>query len=239
LSKWTSSSWTVYCRCSKISCSSRYVYIYIYIYIYIYTYIYICDHGFTHILIYIHVYRIYHNRYRVVVGISPSDFPLHAQQWINIYLYIYISYIHIYRYIYIYIYNSGCTITVTVWWSVLVPVISHYMPDNESRRKFWIFNQSFPLLNLHLFNLPLCFIEFIYTNKCLVYYDLWVALVIAFIYMMFYLNVLDRNGLHFYIVFTPRHVWCIIPYTIILFSYYGIYHFWNSIISYTSNKLCI
>jgi hypothetical protein len=133
----------------------------------------------------------------------------------------------------------GCTITVTVWWSVLVPVISHYMPDNESRRKFWIFNRSFPLLNLHLFNLPLCFIEFICTSKCLVYYDLWVALVIAFTYMMFYLNVLDRNGLHFYIVFTPRHVWCIVPYTIMLFSYFGIYHFWNSMISFTSNKICV
>ena len=49
----------------------------------------------------------------------------------------------------------GCSITVAVWWVVLVPVISYYMPDAVARKKFGTFNRSFPLLNLHLFNLPL------------------------------------------------------------------------------------
>lgn len=121
----------------------------------------------------------------------------------------------------------GCSMTVIVWWLVLVPVISAYMPDDEARKKFAAFNRTFPLLNLHLFNLPLCAIEFIACGKCITFFDLWASLTVAFLYIMFYLNVLDPLGLHIYIVFTPRTYLCFIPYTMILFFYYGLYHTWN------------
>lgn len=120
----------------------------------------------------------------------------------------------------------------------LVPVISAYMPDNDSRRKFWKFNRTFPLLNLHLFNLPFCAIEFILTNRCLTFFDLWFALVVAFVYVMFYLNVLDAYGLHFYIIFTPRTGYCFIPYCLILSFYYAIYHSWNAILGNINQMSC-
>ena len=98
----------------------------------------------------------------------------------------------------------GCSITVTVWWLVLVPIIHCYSGTEENRKRFWTFNSSFPLINLHLLNLPLCAIEFLATRKCLSFFDLWAALAVAMVYVIFYLNVLDAQGLHFYIVFTPR-----------------------------------
>lgn len=121
----------------------------------------------------------------------------------------------------------------------MVPVISYYMPDATARKKFGIFNRSFPLLNLHLFNLPLCAIEFMACGRCLTFFDLWVALAVAFVYMMFYLNVLDRLGLHFYIVFTPRTVYCVIPYAMILLFYWGLYNGWNHVLSNTYEMSCI
>lgn len=133
----------------------------------------------------------------------------------------------------------GCSITVAVWWVVLVPIISAYMPDGEARRKFAAFNRTFPLLNLHLFNLPLCAIEFMACRRCLTFFDIWVSLAIAFIYVMFYLNILDALGLHLYIVFTPRTPWCILPYSMILLSYYGLYHGWNYALSRANDFSCI
>jgi hypothetical protein len=104
------------------------------------------------------------------------------------------------------------------------------MPDAVSKKKFWLFNTSFPLLNLHLFNLPLCAIEFLATGKCLTYFDFYVALAVVFIYSMFYLNVLDAMGLHIYIILSPRTFLCFIPYGVILFSYLGLLNGWNSIL---------
>jgi len=132
----------------------------------------------------------------------------------------------------------GCSITVTVWWLVLVPIIHVYSGTPANRKRFWDFNGSFPLLNLHLFNLPLCATEFLFTGRCLSFFDLWAALAIAYLYVLFYLNVLDANGLHFYIVFTPRTVWCWAPYTIILLSYVGLYHGWNRVLSSTGSLSC-
>ena len=120
-----------------------------------------------------------------------------------------------------------------------MPVISAYMPDSEARRKFSAFNRTFPLLNLHLFNLPLCAIEFMACAKCLTFFDLWAGLAISFIYIMFYLNVLDPLGLHFYIVFTPRTIYCVFPYAMILGFYWGLHHGWNYILSRTYEMSCL
>jgi hypothetical protein len=94
------------------------------------------------------------------------------------------------------------------------------------------------LVNLHLLNLPLCAVEFLANGRCLTFFDLWTSLLVAFVYVMFYLNVLDAMGLHFYICFTPRTVWCWIPYGIILFSYMGIFNGWNHILSSATSQTC-
>ena len=125
----------------------------------------------------------------------------------------------------------GCTITVTIWWTILVPLIHHLMEDKEKQAGFWKFNTSFLLLNVHLVNLPIAAAEFFYSASKLVFFDLWIALLIAFAYMMFYLGVLDARGIHLYIILTPRTHFCFISYSLILSIYYACYIQWNSIIA--------
>jgi hypothetical protein len=109
----------------------------------------------------------------------------------------------------------------------------------KGRERFWKFNTSFGLINLHLLNLPMCAIEFLAARKCLNFFDLWVSLVIALCYVLFYLNVLDANGFHFYIVFTPRTKWCLVSFSSIVIMYYGIYLGWNkALVHFELNNSC-
>lgn len=127
----------------------------------------------------------------------------------------------------------GCSITVSIWWLVLVPLIDHLLSqdkDKSHRTFFWKWNKSFPLLNVHLANLPMVAIEFIYSKESLTFFDLWVAMLVAWLYCIFYLNVLDARGMHFYIIFTPRTAYCAISYVMILTGYYGFYNLWNYVL---------
>jgi hypothetical protein len=59
------------------------------------------------------------------------------------------------------------------------------------------------------------------------FFDLWVALAVALLYCLFYLNVLDSRGLQYYIVFTPRTPLCAISYICVISAYCGFYNLWN------------
>lgn len=125
---------------------------------------------------------------------------------------------------------AGCSITVSIWWAVLVPLIDHLLSKDTnptSRELFWKWNMSPMLINVHLLNLPIVGIEFLVTGSRLSFFDLWMALAVALCYCLFYLNVLDPRGLHFYIILTPRAAWSIFSYILILSSYYGFYLAWN------------
>lgn len=125
----------------------------------------------------------------------------------------------------------GACITVFVWWLFLVPIICTCLDDSDRKTKFIKFNCGFLLLNLHLLNLPIVAVEFISSGMLLSFFDLWVGYVVAFLYILFYLNVLDARGLHFYVIFTPRTWLCVITYPFILAVYYGFFHLWNHIMS--------
>lgn len=126
----------------------------------------------------------------------------------------------------------GCTITVVVWWTAIVPLIYYLLRNSENEYKFFHkFNKSFVLINIHLLNLPIVAFEFMYNQQQLVFFDLWMGIVVGVIYMIFYLNVLDPMGLHFYIIFTPRTHWCALTYSLIFVLYTGIYLAWNSALS--------
>jgi hypothetical protein len=127
----------------------------------------------------------------------------------------------------------GCSVTVLVWWLALVPLISYLLSKSPQDLKFfWAFNFSFSLINLHLLNLPIIAIDFIYTGYNMHYYDLYCGLVVAFIYTLFYLNVLDPLGMQFYIILTPRSRLCVLSYGAILAGYTGLFHAWNNIVAY-------
>jgi hypothetical protein len=127
----------------------------------------------------------------------------------------------------------GCTITVSIWWLVLVPLIDlllQYDKKRDSRAFFWKFNLSPMLLNVHLLNLPLVAIEFLHARKSLNFFDLWVGLAVALLYCIFYLNVMDPLGLHFYIIFSPRTVYCVFSYILIIAGYWAFYEGWNQVL---------
>lgn len=127
----------------------------------------------------------------------------------------------------------GCTITVTVWWGILTPLICHLIrKDKKQKEFFWAFNLSFALVNVHFLNLPIVVLEFLLSRQTLTFFDLWVSLLTALLYCLVYLNILDANGLHFYIIFTPRTHYCFIPYGLILASYYGLYLLANHLLKF-------
>ena len=115
---------------------------------------------------------------------------------------------------------AGCTVTVTVWWGVLVPVIDWILKKGDDKgtiekKRQWFrdFNKSWLLVNLHLLNLPICAAEFFWSGHNLQFYDLYAGLLVAYIYLMFYLLALDANGAHFYIILTPRPWWSFLVYS--------------------------
>eukprot|EP00933_Yihiella_yeosuensis_P032913 TRINITY_DN2659_c0_g4_i2.p1 TRINITY_DN2659_c0_g4~~TRINITY_DN2659_c0_g4_i2.p1 ORF type:complete len:293 (+),score=26.03 TRINITY_DN2659_c0_g4_i2:286-1164(+) len=115
-------------------------------------------------------------------------------------------------------------VTTTVWWTVLVPVLLAACPGGKDGRwRFIKFNFSFFLLNVHLLNLPISMWEHRTTWRPLMFGDLWVGLAVAFAYTLFYLNVLDRKGIHFYIILSPRPWWCIFVYSGIIGLYVSVY----------------
>lgn len=127
----------------------------------------------------------------------------------------------------------GCTVTCTIWWLVLTPLISSLLQKKKKdHTQFWKWNTSFMLINLHGMMLVFAAIDYVYCGRHLEVCDLWLALLIAFVYVVFYLLVLDPQGLHFYIILTPRTPYCVVSYSLILLTYYGCYLGWNQLSKY-------
>lgn len=127
----------------------------------------------------------------------------------------------------------GCSITVSIWWLVLVPLIDYLLSkdtNTEGRQFFWKWNSSAILINVHLVNLPLVAIDFLASGVTMTFFDLWMALSVALIYVLFYLNVMDPHGLHFYIILTPRTWLSCFSYVLILAGYYAFYRGWNHVL---------
>ena len=117
----------------------------------------------------------------------------------------------------------GACITVSVWWIVLVPIIYYLLKEPARRRGFLSFNFSPMLLNLHFLNLPIAMVDFLSSSTSthtLKFFDLWMGFIIMFIYILFYLNVLDPSGLQFYPVFTPRSPLVLATYPLVLVLYW-------------------
>lgn len=127
----------------------------------------------------------------------------------------------------------GCTITCTIWWLVLTPLISSLLKKKQKDHdEFWKWNTSFILLNLHGIMLVFAATDYVYSGRHLFFVDFWLGLAVAFVYVLFYLLVLDPQGLHFYIILTPRTSLCVVSYSLILLTYYGCYLGWNFVSKY-------
>lgn len=121
---------------------------------------------------------------------------------------------------------AGTSVTFTLWWTILFPLV-YYVSDSHRRKQFLAFNSSFLLVNIHMLNMPICATEFVLTGHHLAYFDVWIGFCVALVYMLFYLNVLDRVGAHIYIFLTPRTHFCILNYSVVLSVYLACFYGWN------------
>ena len=121
---------------------------------------------------------------------------------------------------------AGHCTTFLVWWVALVPTISYFCETKEKRKQFlaWTINPF--LFNVHVLNLPLCILDHALVPRDLVGVDLWIGLCVALGYVLFYLLVLDANGIHFYIIFSPRTKLCVLSYSSVLLLYFAIWRHW-------------
>jgi hypothetical protein len=123
------------------------------------------------------------------------------------------------------------SVTVVVWWVVLVPLIYCLLKDPEQRNGFMKFNFHPFLILIHFLNLPMALVEFWAVQSKFTFGDLWAGVLVAVVYILFYLCYLDARGYHFYIVFTPRTPLCFFTYSSILLLYWGLYCFYNAMLN--------
>eukprot|EP00931_Biecheleriopsis_adriatica_P076702 TRINITY_DN50391_c0_g1_i1.p1 TRINITY_DN50391_c0_g1~~TRINITY_DN50391_c0_g1_i1.p1 ORF type:complete len:303 (+),score=35.86 TRINITY_DN50391_c0_g1_i1:22-909(+) len=132
----------------------------------------------------------------------------------------------------------GANVTWWLWNFILFPLIYMFaFTAEDAKHKFFKFNFGFFLTNVHMLNLPA-----VVMTSCLGgrgggvrhldHTDLWCGLLVAFAYALLYLLVLDRAGIHFYPIFSPRTHLCALSYTALLIIYLGCWRFWNMLIDY-------
>lgn len=128
----------------------------------------------------------------------------------------------------------ACSTTCTfgVWNVVLFPytywIALRGKPDKQ--QKFWEFNFSFRLVQIHVFNLAFLILNVYWASpqRPLEVMDFALALFSSIVYMAWYLMVLDRLGIHLYPVFSPRVWWLVIPmWTLLLTLYAATFGLWR------------
>ena len=100
----------------------------------------------------------------------------------------------------------AATVTFTLWNFLLAPVI-YYLVKTKSRRSgFLKFNLHWHMTEIHVLNYPIAVASTILSSSARAFTasDLWAALALAIGYAIFYVGVLDRLGVHLYVVFSPR-----------------------------------
>ena len=118
-------------------------------------------------------------------------------------------------------------ITVVLWWGAIAPAIYVALPTAKQRAAFARFNRTPFLVSVHLLNLPLAVLDHALEPRVLTAADFAASLALGFAYLLFYLGVLDRRGVHFYIVLSPRTPLCGLVYGVILAIYYGLFRLVN------------
>jgi len=121
---------------------------------------------------------------------------------------------------------AGAVTTFAVWWTLLVPAILYAIKTPEGRWGFLKWNCSPFLVNVHAINLPLCILDHALSPRAFVNVDLFGGYVLGFAYILFYLLALDANGIHFYIIFSPRTSLCCLSFSTVLALYFGIWMHW-------------
>lgn len=124
------------------------------------------------------------------------------------------------------------TVVFVIWNFAIMPSVYSQMKTEKRRRDFIKFCFSFLLSQLHIANLPLAAMNGVLGSpgRPLNKVDFCVALAFCLQYVLFYLFVLDRLGVHLYFIFSPRSLIALISWTVFVASYYAGFALWNTII---------
>jgi len=119
----------------------------------------------------------------------------------------------------------NAVVVFVVWNLILAPGIYFLAMDTQEKKKQflrWLF--QFNLLNQHGLNLPLAVMSSIVTApRDFTDVDLYFAMGTLILYLVFYLLVLDRLGVHLYPIFSPRTRHCFLIWVAVALSYYGLF----------------
>lgn len=127
----------------------------------------------------------------------------------------------------------SATVTFVVWNLILLPVIYQVgMKTPERKREFLNFCFSFRLIQLHAFNIVYAAVNVLWASppRPLETLDLLAAIGSVLVYMLWYLCCMDRLGIHFYPIFSPRVGWLVVTaWTAAFLIYVGTFWGWHRI----------
>lgn len=121
------------------------------------------------------------------------------------------------------------TITFGVWNAVIGPSIYAQMTTPEMKESFNGFFGSFLYKQLHVYNIIYATVNGIWGSpgRSLTKADFSVALAFCMLYAYFYLVALDRMGVHYYVVFSPRTPFALVSWSLLFACYYACFPLWN------------
>lgn len=128
------------------------------------------------------------------------------------------------------------SITFTIWNFLLFPFIYlFFMETPEKKRNFVKYFTSFKLIQLHVVNIFLAYGNVVMASppRPLVFVDLVAALVVGVVYVLWYVLILDRLGVHIYPIFSPRSPWLFLTWTLSWLNYVASFYFWRGILKRT------
>lgn len=124
------------------------------------------------------------------------------------------------------------TITFVIWNFALFPAILSQCKTPKARKGFLDMCFGFLLTQLHVVNIVLAGVSGTWGTPAreLTSVDFAVALMFTLQYILFYLMILDRLGLHYYLIFSPRSPMALVWWSIYLGCIYGAFSMWNDTI---------
>jgi len=128
------------------------------------------------------------------------------------------------------------TTTFAVWWMVLTPILLLSLKNGDQRKQFMKWNTSPFLLTVHGLNLPFAVADRLMSPRSLCKHDLFSGVALSVSYLLFYLEVLDRNGLHLYIILSPRTRFAPFVYGAIIHSYISCWRFYDKLGKHFARK---
>ena len=124
------------------------------------------------------------------------------------------------------------TLTFGVWNAVIGPSIYRQMKTPATKQSFCRFFGNSLWRQMHVYNILWAALGGIWGSpgRSLTRSDFATALAICLVYAYFYVVCLDRLGVHYYLVFSPRTPFALVSWTFAFGCYYACFPLWKTLI---------